>query len=132
VLPRLAGDLIPVLQACIDGTLDESMVRVRPEACTTVVMAAGGYPGTYTKGTPIHGLAAAAQQPEVCVFHAGTTLHAGAVVTAGGRVLAVTALGADLPQAVAHAYAGVRAIRFEGAQYRTDIARRAFNRSTTT
>jgi phosphoribosylamine--glycine ligase len=128
VLPRLAGDLIPVLQACIDGTLDESMVRVRPEACTTVVMAAGGYPGTYTKGTPIHGLAAAAQQTDVCVFHAGTTLHNGEVVTAGGRVLAVTALGADLPQAVAHAYAGVRAIRFEGAQYRTDIARRAFNR----
>jgi phosphoribosylamine--glycine ligase len=129
VLPRLAGDLIPVLQACIAGTLEESMVRVRAEACVTVVMAAGGYPGSYAKGTPIHGLTDAAQHPSACVFHAGTAHNGDTVVTAGGRVLAVTALGADLPAAVAHAYAGVRAIRFEGAQYRTDIARRAFNRS---
>ncbi|MEI6212352.1 MAG: phosphoribosylamine--glycine ligase [bacterium] len=130
VLPRLAGDLIPVLQACIDGTLNEAMVRVRPEACATVVMASGGYPGHYDKGLPITGLDAAAKQKDVCVFHAGTALHEQAVVTAGGRVLAVTALGKDMRAAVAQAYQGVAAIHFAGAHYRKDIARRAFDRTT--
>ncbi|MEI8243590.1 MAG: phosphoribosylamine--glycine ligase [bacterium] len=128
VLPRLAGDLIPLLQACIDGTLDESMVRVRPEPCATVVMASGGYPGSYAKGKPITGLDQAATQKDLFVFHAGTALRAGAVVTAGGRVLAVTALGRDMQTAVAQAYAGAGVIHFEGAHYRKDIARRAFDR----
>ena len=128
VLPRLAGDLIPVLQACIDGTLSDSMIRVRPEACATVVMASGGYPGNYAKGLPITGLDKAATHPDVVVFHAGTTLRNGAVVTAGGRVLAVTALGKDMQTAVAQAYKGVNDIHFEGAHHRKDIARRAFDR----
>ena len=130
VLPRLAGDLVPLLQACIDGTLDESMVHVRPEVCTTVVMAAGGYPGSYKKGTAITGLDAAAKLKDLIVFHAGTALKDGVVVTSGGRVLAVTALGTDLKSAVARAYEGVAAIRFDGAQYRKDIARRAFDRKS--
>ena len=128
VLPRLGGDLIPALQACIDGTLTDALVQVRPEAAATVVLAAGGYPGPYTKGTPIAGLDEAAQLPDCLVFHAGTALKDGRVVTSGGRVLAVTALGADLKTAVGRAYEAVAKIRFEGAQHRTDIAHRAFGR----
>jgi len=129
VLPRLEGDLIPILQACIDGTLSESMVRVRPEACATVVMASGGYPGHYAKGLPISGLDQTAKSKDVFVFHAGTALRDGAVVTSGGRVLAVTALGKDLQTAVVKAYKRITAIQFEGAHYRKDIAHRAFNRN---
>ncbi len=128
VLPRLKGDLIPLLQACIDGTLSESLVRVRPEPCATVVMASGGYPGSYQKGIAITGLDDAAKLKDVCVFHAGTAMKDGAVVTSGGRVLAVTALGKDLKSAVGLAYEGVAAIRFVGAHFRKDIARRAFAR----
>ena len=128
VLPRIAGDLIPALQACIDGTLHDGLIQVRPEAAATIVMAAGGYPGNYVKGTEIKGLAEAAQVEGSVVFHAGTTLKDGKVATAGGRVLAVTALGTDLKTAVACAYKAVKCIHFDGAQHRTDIARRAFNR----
>jgi len=125
VLPRIAGDLIPALEACIDGTLDESHVRVRADAAATVIMAAGGYPGPYKKGTPIHGLDEAARVPDSMVFHAGTTLKDGQVVTSGGRVLAVTALGADLKTAVGRAYEAISKIQFDGAHYRRDIAWRS-------
>ena len=128
VLPRLGGDLVPALQACIDGTLRAELVQVRPEVAATVIMAAGGYPGAYAKGTPITGLEEAAQVPDSMVFHAGTALKDGQVVTAGGRVLAVTALGPDLKTAVGRAYEAVSKIHFDGAQHRTDIAHRAFNR----
>jgi phosphoribosylamine--glycine ligase len=128
VLPRLAGDLIPALQACIDGTLSESLVSVRPEAAATVIMAAGGYPGAYKKGTPIYGLEEAARVPNSVVFHAGTASKDGQVVTSGGRVLAVTALGPDLKTAVGRAYEAAEKIRFDGAHYRRDIAHRAFSR----
>ena len=128
VLPRIAGDLIPALQACIDGTLCDALIQVRPEVAATVVMAAGGYPGSYKKGTPIYGLGDAAKIPDSVVFHAGTALKDGQVVTAGGRVLAVTALGSNLKTAVARAYEAAAKIRFEGAHYRSDIAHRAFNR----
>ncbi len=128
VLPRIAGDLIPALEACIDGTLTENLVQVRPEVAATVIMAAGGYPGAYKKGAPITGLDEAARLPNCMVFHAGTALKEGKTVTSGGRVLAVTALGTDLKTAVGRAYEAVDKIRFEGAQYRKDIAHRAFNR----
>ena len=128
VLPRLGGDLIPALQACIDGTLSDALIKVRPEVAATVIMAAGGYPGHYKKGTPITGLAEAAKIPNSRVFHAGTALKDGQVVTSGGRVLAVTALGKDLKTAVGHAYEAVAKIRFDGAQFRKDIAHRAFGR----
>ena len=128
VLPRIAGDLLPALQACIDGTLTGALVQVRSEAAATVIMAAGGYPGSYKKGTPIFGLADAARVPDSMVFHAGTALKDGQVVTSGGRVLAVTALGADLEAAVGRAYEAAAKIRFEGAHYRRDIAHRAFGR----
>jgi phosphoribosylamine--glycine ligase len=126
VLPRLAGDILPIFEACIDGTLKESLVRIRTEACATVIMASGGYPGTYRKGLPISGLDAAAKVTDAVVFHAGTALADGHVVTAGGRVLAVTATGANLRAAVARAYEAVRCIDFAGAHYRKDIAQRAF------
>ena len=125
VLPRLDGDLLPLLEACVDGTLDEAMVRVRPGACVTVVLASGGYPGGYTKGKPIAGLDASAKVPDTVVFHAGTAVQDGATVTSGGRVLAVTAWGADLRASVARAYEAVAPIRFDGAQWRKDIAHRA-------
>ena len=128
VLPRIGGDLIPALQACIDGTLTDSLISVRAEVAATVIMAAGGYPGSYKKGDVITGLDEAAKIQDSMVFHAGTALQNGNVVTSGGRVLAVTALGTDLETAVGRAYEAAAKIRFEGAHYRKDIAHRAFNR----
>ena len=125
ILPRWEGDLLPALEACIDGTLDERLVRWRPEPCVCVVIAAGGYPGPYPQGDAISGLEAAAKVPEALVFQAGTALRDGRAVTAGGRVLGVTALGADLGAAVQHAYAAVGQIRFDKMQFRRDIAWRA-------
>lgn len=125
VLPSVASDLLPVLLACAEGRLEPGMVKMRPEAAVTVVMAAPGYPGSYPKGLAISGLDAAAAAG-CTVFHAGTALRDGQVVTAGGRVLTVTAFGADLRAAVAKAYEGVGQIAFEGAHYRRDIAAKAF------
>ena len=125
ILPRIEGDLLPALEACVDGKLTPDLIRWRPEACVCVVMASGGYPGPYKKGIPITGLAAADAADDTVVFHAGTMLQADKVVTAGGRVLGVTALGADLRSAVDRAYAAVRTIQFSGAAYRTDIAAKA-------
>ena len=123
LLPLLDGDLAEILLACAAGRLTPEMVRVHSGACATVVMAAPGYPGTYPKGLPITGLEAVPE--EVVVFHAGTHHADGQIVTSGGRVLCVSALGADLATAVSRAYAGVAAIHFDGAHYRTDIGREA-------
>ncbi len=128
ILPRIDGDLIPALQACIDGTLAPGMVRYKPDACVCVVMAAGGYPGIYQKGREIRGLAAADGIPGAVVFHAGTRLTDGKVVTAGGRVLGVTALGKDLKAAVDRAYQAVGKISYEAAMFRRDIAAKAFRK----
>ena len=128
ILPRLAGDLIPALEACIDGTLRPELVSYKPEACVCVVMAAGGYPGAYRKGDEIRGLQAAGGVPEAVVVHAGTQLQEGRVVSAGGRVLGVTALGKGLKEAVAQAYAAVAKISFDGAMFRRDIAAKALRR----
>ncbi len=127
VLPRIAGDILPLFQACVDGTLSDNLLAWKPEACVCVVMASGGYPGAYEKGKVIEGLATAAGLPGVVVFHAGTAAKDGAVVTSGGRVLGVTALGATLPGAVKQAYSAISQISFDQAQYRTDIAARALN-----
>lgn len=128
VLPRLGSDLTPALQACVDGTLTEEMVTWKPDACVSVVMASGGYPGPYEKGQLVEGLDAAEELEGVVVFHAGTKDRNGEIVTSGGRVLGVTALGSDLSTAVDTAYAAVAQIRFDQAQYRTDIAARALSR----
>ena len=114
----------------MNGTLSGIELKWSRQASVCVVMASGGYPGSYTKGKPITGLKDAAKLAKVCVFHAGTKRNAGGeIVTDGGRVLGVTALGANLEQAVRQAYAAVERIRFEGAQYRHDIAARALPRS---
>jgi phosphoribosylamine--glycine ligase len=126
VLPRIVGDLSSLLLDCANGTLDPAALRIDPAPCATVVMASGGYPGSYPKGLPITGIEAAEACSGVVVFHAGTARHGDQIVTAGGRVMAVTACGADLREAVDRAYAGVACIRFQGAHYRRDIARRAF------
>ena len=122
VLPRLDGDLIPALEACIDGKLDDGHVRCRPEHCVCVVMTAGGYPGSYRKGDVITGLKRAGAEKGVVVFHAGTRAENGKVVTAGGRVLGVTALGGDTAAAVEKAYFALARVKFKDAHYRRDIA----------
>ena len=127
ILPRVGGDFAQLLLDCANGELDPAKLVVLDSPCATVIMASKGYPGKYPKGLPITGLDQAADLGAV-VFHAGTAEKDGAVVTAGGRVLSVTALGPTLREAVDKAYAGVRAIAFDGAHYRTDIARRAFDR----
>lgn len=125
ILARWEGDLLPALEACASGTLREEQVRWKREASVCVVMTAAGYPGNYPKGDVIKGLPEADALPGVVVFHAGTKLQGGEVVTDGGRVLGVTATGSDLRQAVARAYEATSLIRFPGAHYRKDIAWRA-------
>ena len=120
-LPRLENDLVEVLAASVDGTLDQVELRWSEAAAVCVVMASGGYPGPVTKGKVIRGLTAAAQMPHTKVFHAGTARKGADTVTNGGRVLGVTAWGAGLAAARAAAYAAVEQIEFEGAQIRRDI-----------
>ena len=127
ILPLLEGDLVPVLGACVEGTLDRVALRWARRFCLCVVMASAGYPGPYRKGLPIGGLQEAAVLPDTVVFHAGTRLVDGQVVTAGGRVLGVTALGDTLAQAAQRAYAAAEPIHFEGAHYRRDIGAKALS-----
>jgi phosphoribosylamine--glycine ligase len=121
-LPRLKTDLVEVMEAVIDGRIAECPLEWSGEAAVCVVMASGGYPGDYQKGKEIRGIEAAESEPGVTVFHAGTRRAGGRLVTAGGRVLGVTALGADVRAAREKAYAAVEQIAFEGAHYRRDIA----------
>jgi len=122
-IPRLKSDLVEVMEAVIDGRLAECPLEWREAAAVCVVMASGGYPGDYTRGREITGIEAA--ESGATVFHAGTRRADGRLVTAGGRVLGVTALGADIRAAREGAYAAVEKIRFEGAHYRRDIAAKA-------
>jgi phosphoribosylamine--glycine ligase len=124
ILPRWEGDMLPALEACAAGSLGEHHVRWTTQASACVVMAAGGYPGSYSSGDPIAGLETAREE-NVVIFHAGTSVKDGRVVTAGGRVLGVTALGRDLREAVDAAYRAAGRISFPGAHYRRDIAWRA-------
>lgn len=127
VLPRLKTDLIDVTEACVDGTLKNLKLEWAPDMSVTVVLAAAGYPGTVRKGDAIKVLGSG-WPAGIEVFHAGTEAKDGKVVTSGGRVLAVTALGANVAAAVDRAYWGVGRIRFEGMQFRHDIAHRAIER----
>jgi phosphoribosylamine--glycine ligase len=124
-LTRLENDLFELLDASVSGTLDKIDMKWKPEASVCVVMASGGYPGNYAKGKIISGLDAANALPHTKVFHAGTALKDGQIVTNGGRVLGVTALGKDLKAAQAAAYAAVEKIYFYGAHFRRDIAAKA-------
>jgi phosphoribosylamine--glycine ligase len=123
LLPRLNSDLLTALIAAADGELRHLTLRWRPEAAVTVVMAANGYPGSYRKGSPIRALDAAGQVPGTIVFHAGTKAGADGTVTAqGGRVLAVTALGADIAEARSRAYQAIDRIDWPEGFCRRDIA----------
>jgi phosphoribosylamine--glycine ligase len=124
-LTRLENDLVELLDASVSGTLDKIELKWKPEASVCVVMASGGYPGNYEKGKPIQGLDDAAKLHNVKVFHAGTAKNGNEIVTNGGRVLGVTALGKDLKAAQVAAYAAVEKIHFDGAQFRRDIAAKA-------
>ncbi len=125
VLPLLETDIFDVFRACISGTLMDIDIRWRAGACATVVMASPGYPERYPKGLPISG-ADGDFGGGVTVFHAGTArADDGSLVTAGGRVLAVSAVATDVPAALDAAYRGVRKIHFDGAHFRTDIGRTA-------
>ncbi len=119
VLPMLDGDLAEIMLACIEGRLSPEMARFHSGACVTVVLAAPGYPGPYPKGLPITGLDSVPE--DVLVFHAGTKMENGQVVTSGGRVLAVSARGEGLSTAVARVYTAVQQIHFAGVHYRRDI-----------
>jgi phosphoribosylamine--glycine ligase len=128
LLMRLKSDLVDLLEAVVDdtlGDLDESRIEwdARPAVC--VVLASQGYPGSYPKGRVISGLADAAKLPDVKVFHAGTKTEGNEIVTDGGRVLGVTALGDSLPDAKKRAYQAVSLIQFQGMHYRKDIADKA-------
>ena len=130
VLPQMESDLIPVLLACCNGTLAQTPVKWKNGACVTVVMASGGYPRDYAKGIRIDGIERAETEYGSMVFHAGTKQTATGLVTNGGRVLNVTAIGPDIATTIEKTYAGVRCITFQDAHYRTDIGHKALDRLT--
>ena len=121
---RVPGDLVPLLVAAAHGGPWPEVGPWPTRASVCVVLASGGYPGKYGTGAAIEGVESAETAPGVTVFHAGTALREGRLVTAGGRVLGVTAVAGDLATAIARAYGAVGAIRFEGMHYRRDIGRR--------
>lgn len=125
-LPRLENDLVDLLEASVDGTLDRTELNWSSQFSVCVVMASGGYPGSYPKGKVITGIEKADALPNTKVFHAGTAMKEGRIVTNGGRVLGVTAWAPTLSEAREAAYRAVALIEFEGAQYRRDIAAKAF------
>lgn len=122
----LETDLLEIVDACIDGTLSEQEIKLKQNlsACN-IVLASGGYPGDYEKGKVINGIGGAEIDPEVIVFHAGTTIHEGKLVTNGGRVLGISATGSTLESALTKAYKAIDKISFEGMQYRRDIGKSA-------
>jgi len=129
VLPLLTSDLVDVLQACAEGDLRKALPHWRTGAAATVVAASEGYPGAYPSDLPIEGIGMAETVSGVTVFHAGTRrTEDGWIVTAGGRVLAVTAVADDLRGAVDHAYRAVQHVHFEGMHYRSDIGAKALPR----
>jgi len=128
ILMRLESDLVEALEASIEGRVSDGDFRWSADASVCVVMASGGYPGTFEVGKKVMGLEEAGKAEGVKIFHAGTSKRDGAYYTAGGRVLGVTARAADLPTAVQRAYDVVSKIGFEGAHYRKDIAARALKK----
>ena len=124
ILPRLRTDLVELMEATLDGTLEDVDLEWDPRPAMCVVMASRGYPGAYPRGMKITGLGAAQGMEDVIVYHAGTALVDGDVATSGGRVLGVTALGDDFAKARDRAYQAVSLIGYEGARYRKDIGHR--------
>ncbi len=128
LLMRMKGDLIPILNAVVDGSLSKTDVLWDERASVCVVMASGGYPGPYEKGKEIYGIEEVEGEEDVMVFHAGTTMAEGKIVTSGGRVLGVTALGIGVKEAIERAYRAVEKISWEGAYCRKEIGRKALDR----
>jgi phosphoribosylamine--glycine ligase len=128
LLMRLKSDLVDILEAIVDGRLDEIEPEWDERATVCVVLAAEGYPGPYEKGRVVEGLEATAELKDVMVFHAGTRFDNGRVVTAGGRVLGVTAIGDDVEQAIERAYEAVDRISWPGMFCRRDIGHKAIRR----
>jgi len=128
LLMRLQTDIIDVIEAVLDERLHEVTLEIDPRPTVCVVMSAGGYPGSYKKGQVIKGLDRAGKQPFVEIFHAGTTLKKKNIVTAGGRVLGITALGDTLEEGIKRAYAAVSLITWPGCYYRKDIGQKALQR----
>ncbi len=127
ILPRLKSDLVDLLEASIDGTLKNTKAEWDSRACVCIVAASGGYPGAYEKGKEIRGI----DKPEdkdTVVFHAGTKLKGNKILTSGGRVLGITALGSTIDEAVSKAYKRAEKINFDKIHYRKDIGRRALCR----
>jgi phosphoribosylamine--glycine ligase len=124
IMMRIKSDIVPIFEACIDGTLSTQTLQWKQEPTVCVVMAAKGYPNSYEKGKEITGLNSDDNQQAV-VFHAGTKLENGKVLTNGGRVLGVTAMGSDINQAIKNAYSAVDKIKWDGIHYRKDIGNKA-------
>ena len=129
ILMRLDSDLMDALEACIDGCLADTELRWSQGASACVVASSSGYPGSYKTGFPITGLEDAGRIPGVEIFHSGSAMVDDQVVTAGGRVLGVTAAGASLDEALQRAYQAIAEIRFEGMYYRRDIGHRALKKA---
>ena len=125
ILMRMEGDLFELLLAASEGRLKEVKPAWSKKASVCVVLSSEGYPGSYEKGRAIKGLDAAKKLDDVVVFHAGTALKEGRVVTSGGRVLGVTGIGADIKEAIEKTYAAVEMISWEGAYFRRDIGKKA-------
>jgi phosphoribosylamine--glycine ligase len=128
ILLRLESDLVEALEACIDGRLADIELRWAPGASACVVASSAGYPGSYKTGFPITGLEHAAKVPGVQVFHSGSSCVEGQVLTAGGRVLGVTAVAGSLQEALGRAYQALEEIHFDGMYFRRDIGHRALRR----
>jgi phosphoribosylamine--glycine ligase len=127
ILPLVEEPLVPLLMSAASGNLCQSAIPLSTEKLVGVVIASRGYPDSAESGQPITGVDAAEREMGVAVYHAGTALRGGVVVTAGGRVLTVVAKGASFADAVARAYGGVECIRFDGMQYRRDIGKKALS-----
>jgi phosphoribosylamine--glycine ligase len=125
LMMRLETDVVDLFEAAITGKADNLVVKMKRGASVCVIAASGGYPGKVENGKPISGLESAAAGEDVVVFHSGTALMHGQLVTAGGRVLGVTAVAGDLSEALRKAYASMEQIEFEGMQFRRDIGSRA-------
>jgi phosphoribosylamine--glycine ligase len=124
---RLKTDLIDIIEHVLDGKLDEIAIEWDEKAAVCVVLASKGYPGEYEKGKVISGLDETKALKDAVVFHAGTSLKDGKIVTSGGRVLGVTAAADTIESAISRAYGVVRMISFDGMHYRSDIGRKALN-----
>ncbi|MDL2123656.1 MAG: phosphoribosylamine--glycine ligase [Deltaproteobacteria bacterium] len=128
LLMRIKNDIVPIMEATIEGTLDKCKLEIDDRAAVCVVMASKGYPGSYKKGIPISGLKDVKRMKDVVVFHAGTDKKEKTIVTNGGRVLGVTALGNSVKKAISRAYMAASRITWDGVYYRKDIGQKALKR----